>query len=77
LIFLPKDFFDYGKPICISVNLFHKECYACGLTRATQHLLHFDFNGAAKYNRLSFITLPLIVYLVLFEFIKFKKNKDI
>ena len=75
LLFLPKDFFDYGKPICISVNLFHRECYACGMTRATQHLLHLDFNGAARFNRLSFVVVPLLILMILWEFFKFKKNQ--
>ena len=74
LLFLPKDFFDYGKPICISVNLFHRECYACGITRATQYLIHLDFDGAAKFNRLSFLVLPLLIFMILWEFWKFKKK---
>ena len=76
LLILPKDFFDYGKPICISVNLFHRECYACGMTRAVQHLIHLDFKGAATYNKVSFIVLPLLIYAILWEFYRFwKKNK--
>ena len=75
LLFLPKDFFDHGKPICISVNVFHRECYACGLTRATQHLIHLDFDGAAKFNRLSFVVVPLLIYMIIWEFLKFRKEK--
>lgn len=74
LLILPKDFFDYGKPICISVNVFHRECYACGLTRATQHLIHLDIDGAAKFNKLSFIVVPLLIYMIIWEFLKFRKE---
>lgn len=38
LFILPADFFDTGSSICLSVVLFNKQCYACGLTRAVQHL---------------------------------------
>jgi hypothetical protein len=60
LMFLPADFFDNGESICISKVFFNVECYACGMTRACQHLIHFDFEDAYAYNMLSFIALPLL-----------------
>ena len=60
LLFLPKDFFDSGQSVCLSVVLIDMECYACGMTRAIQHLIHFDFEQAAHYNKLSFIVFPLL-----------------
>ena len=65
LMFLPKTFFDKGKSLCVSKVLFDIECYGCGLTRGIMHLIHFDFEGAYHYNKLSFLVLPLFVYLVL------------
>jgi hypothetical protein len=62
LLILPADFFDYGPPICLSVLLFHQKCYACGLTRGIQHLIHFQFAAAAGFNKLSFIVLPALFY---------------
>lgn len=70
LLILPKSYFNHGQSICISKVLFHIECYACGMTRAIQHLIHFDFQGAAQYNKLSFIVLPLLIYLLLSDFYK-------
>lgn len=64
LLYLPADHFDEGQSICISVVLFDRECYACGMTRGVQHLLHFDFAEAAAFNKLSFIVLPLGLYLL-------------
>lgn len=37
------------------------ECYGCGMTRATMHLIHFDFQEAWVFNKLSFIALPLLI----------------
>ena len=62
LIILPADFFDNGRSVCISVLLFHQKCFACGITRAIQHLIHFDFKIAAYYNYLCFIVLPLLIF---------------
>jgi hypothetical protein len=60
LIFLPIDTFDYGESICLSKRLAGMECYACGMTRAIMHLIHFDFNGAWQFNKLSFIVAPML-----------------
>ena len=75
LLVIPADFFDSGQSICVSVILLHRQCYACGLTRGIQHLIHFDFKQAYNYNWLSFIVFPLIIYLIIFEF--FNLIKDI
>ena len=61
LLILPADFFDKGESICLSVSLFDTECYACGLTRAIQHLIHFDFSIAYEYNKLSIIVFPFLM----------------
>jgi hypothetical protein len=62
LLVLPADYFDGGESLCLSVRLFSVECMGCGLTRGIMHLIHLDFNGAAYYNLLSFVVLPLLVY---------------
>lgn len=67
LLVLPGNYFDDGHSKCISVLLFDKQCYGCGLTRATQHLIHFDFKTAYEYNKLAFIVFPLFVVLALME----------
>ena len=61
LFLLPADFFDTGESICLSVQLFDMQCYGCGMTRAIQHLIHFDFHDAYEYNKLSF----LVVFVLL------------
>jgi len=60
LLILPKDFFDNGESICLSKVFFNVECYACGMTRACQHLIHFDFEEAYAYNMGSFFALPAL-----------------
>ena len=70
LLVLPKDFFDNGESICLSKVLLDIECYACGMTRACMHLIHFDFEEAYAYNMLSFIVLPLLGVIWIQWFIK-------
>jgi hypothetical protein len=68
LILLPADFFDKGESICLSKTLAGLECYACGLTRATMHFVHFEFQKAWEFNRLSFIVVPMLLPLWLKSF---------
>jgi|GEM_PF-690478 len=68
LILLPADFFDRGESICLSKLLAGTECYACGLTRATMHFVHFEFQKAWEFNRLSFIVVPMLFPLWLKAF---------
>lgn len=70
LLFLGADYFDNGPSRCLSVVLFDMECYGCGMTRAVQHLIHFDFAKAAEYNKLSFIVAPLLLYIWVKELIR-------
>lgn len=60
LLILPATFFDTGKSLCLSQLLFNTECYACGMSRACMHLIHFDFEEAYAYNMASFIVFPLL-----------------
>jgi len=78
LLLLPASYFDEGQSMCISVLIFDKQCYACGMTRAVQHLIHFDFDAAAHYNKLAFIVVPLGVYMdandIYKKFFKYQNN---
>lgn len=76
LLYLPKDYFDTGKSVCISMLLANKQCYGCGMTRGIQHLIHLDFESAYSFNKLSFIVFPLFVYLIIKEFLKIYRIKD-
>ena len=60
LILRPADFFDRGETVCLSRLLAGIECYACGLTRATMHFIHFEFSTAWSYNKLVFIVVPML-----------------
>ncbi len=60
---LPADHFDQGPSLCLSILIFDTPCYACGMTRAIQHLMHLDFEKAWEFNKLSFAVLPLLIYL--------------
>ena len=67
LLCLPATFFDHGQSICISMLLFKVECFGCGMTRAIQHLIHFDFEGAYSYNKLAFIVFPMFFVLIIMK----------
>jgi hypothetical protein len=63
LVCLPASFFDKGQSLCLSVLLLDKECVACGLTRAVQHLVHFEFEAAWQFNKLVVIIFPILGFL--------------
>lgn len=63
LLILPAGYFDKGESVCLSQVLFNVECYACGLTRATMHLIHLNFTEAFYYNPISFVAFPLLAFL--------------
>jgi hypothetical protein len=76
LLLLPENYFDTGETICLSQRLFNQECYACGLTRACQHLIHLNFEEAYRYNMLSFLAFPSVSILWATWFFKeFKNNR--
>lgn len=70
LMYLPSDYFDTGQSLCLSVLLAHTECYACGMTRAFQHIIHFEFQTAWEFNKLAFIAFPMLSGLLAFEIYK-------
>lgn len=82
LLLLPADFFDKGQSLCVSQLLAGVECYGCGTTRAFMHLIHLDFAGAYQFNKLSFISFPVLSFLWLQGFrkdlksLKYHQNKD-
>lgn len=78
LYFYPNSFFDNGFDLCLSKNLFDKECIGCGMTRAIIKILHFDFKAAYDLNHRVIILFPLLAFIWLkttikkFEDIKFE-----
>lgn len=76
LLILPANYFDEGDSICVSVVLFDVECYGCGLTRAIQHLIHFEFQEAWEYNKLAFIIFPFAIAVILYELILMYRKQN-
>lgn len=60
---MPAKFFDSGQSVCLSVLLFDIKCYGCGMTRAIQHIIHFDFEAAYLFNKLSFLVFPVLIFM--------------
>lgn len=64
LLILPADFFDKSTVnLCISKIILHRECFACGTTRAVMHFIHFDFKTAWEFNKLVVLVVPFLIYL--------------
>lgn len=61
LLLKPATYFDHGPVRCLSRLYLGTECWGCGLTRATMHLLHGDFMEAFYFNALVFVTTPLLI----------------
>jgi hypothetical protein len=57
----PAAYFNSGPPLCPSKLLLDRECPGCGLMRATQHFMHFEFKRALDYNKLVLVTFPACV----------------
>ena len=77
LLILPPSFFDKGQSVCLSKVLLNKECIGCGLTRATQHFIHLDFQKAYSLNKLVVIIVPVFCYVWLKQILViFKKLKN-
>ncbi|GIV44552.1 MAG: hypothetical protein KatS3mg035_1675 [Bacteroidia bacterium] len=68
LVFLPFDYFDNGSVKCLSKAIFDLECWGCGMTRACMRIIHFHFEEAWYFNKLSFIVFPILCYLYAQEF---------
>ncbi len=75
LLFLPATFFDNGQSLCPSKLLLNKDCPGCGITRGVMHAVHFDFKKAWYYNKLTFVVLPIIIYLWLSYLISYWKKR--
>lgn len=63
LLWLPADFFDHGQTICPSKLFLDVECLGCGMTRAMQHLIHFEFQSAWHFNHLVVVVAPISFYV--------------
>lgn len=75
LLLLPKTIFNNGHyTICVLKLLTGEDCMGCGLSRACMHLIHLDFKGAAYFNKISFIVLPILCGLLIVELVKTYKQ---
>jgi Protein of unknown function (DUF2752) len=63
LLFLPANYFDEGESLCPSKRFFDTECPGCGMTRGVMHTIHFQFKKAWEFNKLTFLVLPILIYL--------------
>lgn len=84
LLLLPKTIFNNGGyTICILKLITGEDCFGCGMTRACMHLIHLDFKGAAYFNKISFVVLPILcglliaeLYKTIKQYLALKKLKD-
>jgi hypothetical protein len=60
LLILPADYFDHGAVVCPSKRYLDMECPGCGITRAIQHAIHFQFTESCSYNKGVIFILPML-----------------
>jgi len=51
------------------------KCPGCGSQRALHHLLHLDIGAAFRYNACLVLSIPLLVFLIAADFLRFKLPK--
>ncbi len=62
LWFMPSTAFDDSDIIvCPSRLFFDIECLGCGMTRAVQHMHHFEWEDAAYYNAGVMLIYPALI----------------
>lgn len=59
---------------CLWKTLFGFHCPGCGLTTAFIGLLEFDFGKAFESNWLIFLIVPLLIYYITQDFVKFRNK---
>jgi len=59
---MSPDYFDNtGLEICPSRVFFKIDCPGCGMTRATMHMHHFEWQDAIYYNYGIVVIYPLLI----------------
>ncbi len=58
---------------CLYNKIFNIHCPGCGLTTAFINLLKLDFRAAWNLNPLIYIVIPFGSYLIIRDYLKFKK----
>jgi hypothetical protein len=61
-------------PGCLVTELTGYECLGCGINRAAMALISGDIKGAALFNPLIFIYVPMISGWIIYDFYKFYRN---
>jgi hypothetical protein len=61
---------------CIWKKIFNHDCIGCGLSRAFIQLVQFKFTEAYHYNKLIYIVLFLILFLVISDIKDFLKKSS-
>ena len=74
---MPSDFFDHGGiELCPSKAFLNIECPGCGLTRATMHMHHFEWQEAIYYNIGIVVIYPLLILVWFWWLNKAKKRHE-
>ena len=55
---------------CLFKNLTGSECYGCGLLRGISAFLHLDFSWVYHLNRLNIVTIPLLIFVYIREWMR-------
>lgn len=64
---------DIGIP-CLFTLIFGVHCWGCGMTHAVIALVKFQFEEAWNENPLVVVVLPLLTFVIVQDFLKFKRQ---
>jgi len=59
---------------CIWQSIFGIHCPGCGLTTAFISIIEFDFKNAFETNWLIFIIIPLAIFYLIYDYVKFRNE---
>jgi len=59
---------------CVWKSIFGIHCPGCGLTTAFISIIEFDFKNAFETNWLIFIIIPLAIFYLIYDYVKFRNE---
>lgn len=73
---LPFDRLQYLPIRSVYETLFHVKPYSSGIMRGLSKLLHGDFYGAYEMNKLSYLVLLVVLFLIIKDILYVIRTKD-
>jgi hypothetical protein len=63
IYFVPIDWLEEQRTICLYKNITGHDCYGCGITRAIVSAIQFKFKKAINYNYIVVVVFPILSFV--------------